>query len=225
MASHYFINSIARLAGAALLATSLSTLPALAQTTAAPPYQAPVVGVQNFLSDPGALVRGGDHGPSLISQIRDLAVASPTTLETIIKLITQPSFNATKEQKQNIAAGLAQAAKIVVKTNPQYATQIQLAIADTKDQDVVLAYSTAAGENPIGATGGGGAASGGASGGQTSSLFGAPTGTGTAQDIPGGSTPTNPFSYTSSVSGGSSTTNGVTTTGATNLNLTLSVSP
>jgi len=208
MASEYFMNSIARLAGAALVATSLSALPALAQTTAAPPYQAPTVGVQTFLSDPGALLRQNPAGgPSLISQIRDLAVASPSTLEPIIRMLA----NANKDQKTAIASGLAQAAKIVIKNNPQYATQIQLAVADTKDQDVVLAYSAAAGEAPIGAAGGGGGASGGASGGQTNSLGGSPTGTGTAQDIPGGSTPTNPFSFTSSVSGGS--------------NLTASVSP
>ena len=239
MASHYFINSITRLAGAALLATSLSALPALAQNqTAAPPYQAPTVGVQSFMSDPGALLRGQNNsGPALISQIRDLAVASQTTpmLDQIIKLLATP--NISTEQKHNIVSGLAQAAKIIVKTNPTFATQIQLAVADTKDQDLVLAYSTAAGENPIGATGGGGGASGGASGGQTSSLGGAPTGTGPAQDIPGGSTATSPFSYTSAVSGGSSTTNGTTpntinttTNNITNnntriLNLTLSVSP
>ena len=211
MASHYFINSITRLAGAALLATSLSALPALAQNqTAAPPYQAPTVGVQSFMSDPGALLRGQNNsGPALISQIRDLAVASQTTqiLDQIIKLLATP--NISTEQKHNIVSGLAQAAKIIVKTNPTFATQIQLAVADTKDQDLVLAYSTAAGENPIGATGGGGGASGGASGGQTSSLGGAPTGTGAAQDIPGSSTPTSPFSYTSSTTGQTNLTQSV----------------
>ena len=220
MALQIVSNSMARLAGAMLLASSLTALsaPALAQST--PPGSQPVtqsVGVQTFLADPAALLRQNPAGgPNLISQIRDLAVASPSTLDPIIHLLS----NASKDQKTATASGLAQAAKIVVKNNPQYATQIQLAIADTKDQDIVLAYSAAAGEAPIGATGGGGAASGGASGGQTSSLSGSPTGTGAAQDIPGGSTATGQFSYTSSVSGtgGTTGTSSLTT-------LTVSVSP
>jgi hypothetical protein len=223
MALQIISGSMARLAGAMLLTSALSVLSGSAFAQSTPPSNPPVaqsVGVQTFLTDPGALLRQNPAGgPNLISEIRDLAVATPSTLDAIIHLLA----NANKDQKTAIASGLAQAAKIVVKNNPQYATQIQLAIADTKDQDVVLAYSAAAGEAPIGAAGGGGAASGGASGGQTSSLFGAPTGTGAAQDIPGGSTPTGQFSYTSAVSGTGGTT---TTTGTSSLTtLTISVSP
>jgi hypothetical protein len=217
MALQFVLNSMARLAAVLVLALLLTA-------GVSRPGAAQAVGVQTFLADPGAVLQQNPSGgPTLVSQIRDLAVANPSTLQPIIDLLAKAS----KDQKNAIASGLAQAAKIVVKNNPQYATQIQLAIADTKDQDVVLAYAAAAGNAPIGAAGGGGGAgSAGASGGQTNGLGGAPTGTGAAQAINGSSTPTGAFSYTSSVSGGSTTTTGTTTTGTTNVttNLTVSVS-
>ena len=92
-------------------------------------------------------------GPELVAQIRDLVVANKDTLGPVINLLA----GANKDQKNAIAAGLAQAAKVVVgKRDQAYATQIQQAILDTKDQDVVLAYAGAAGDQPIGAAGGGG---------------------------------------------------------------------
>jgi hypothetical protein len=224
MALQLVSRVLPRLAGISVVALALTsglTAAVLAQSTTLP--QSQTVGVQTFLANPIALLNQNPKGgPTLISQIRDLAVADPSTLDRILGLLS----NANKDQKTAIASGLAQAAKIVVKTNAPYATRIQLAIADTKDQDVVLAYSAAAGEAPIGAAGGGGGgggggASGGASGGQTNSLPSAPTGTGTAQAINGSSTPTGQFSYTSSVSG-NGTTNGTSTTLTT---LSVSVSP
>jgi hypothetical protein len=200
-------NATARLASAALTALLLSAGPVLSQETS----------VQAFLAKPEVVLeKNTAGGPSLVSQVRDLAVANPATLTSIIGLLAKAS----KDQKNAIAAGLAQAAKIVVKNNPAYATQIQQAILDTKDQDVVLAYAGAAGDVPIGAGGGAGAGgSSGASGGQTTGLGGAPTGTGGAEAINGSSTPTGNFSYTSSVAGGGSTTSGTTTV------LSTSVSP
>jgi hypothetical protein len=215
MALQRVLNSAARLSGVAVAALVLSATissPVVAQTTQSP--QTP--NVQAFLANPQAVLQQNPSGgPTLVSQVRDLAVANPATLTSIIGLLA----GASKDQKNAIASGLAQAAKIVVKNNPPYATQIQQAIADTKDQDVVLAYAGAAGDVPIGAAGGAGAGSSGASGGQTTGLNGAPTGTGGAEAINGSSTPTGPFSYTSSVSGGS------TTSGTTFTTLTTSVSP
>lgn len=207
MALHFGSYSKARLAGAALVAVLLSG-----------PVAAQQLNVQTFLATPRVvLTQNPAGGPGLISQIRDLAVANPATLTSIIGLLA----GASKDQKIAIASGLAQAAKIVVKNNPAYATQIQQAIADTKDQDVVLAYAGAAGDVPIGAAGGGGGGSSGASGGQTTGLGTGPTGTGSAEAINGSSTPTGTFTYTSAVSGGGSTT-GTTNTTTT---LTTSVSP
>jgi hypothetical protein len=127
--------------------------------------------------------------------------------------------NANKDQKSAIGAGLAQAAKIVVRTNPGFATEIQQAILNTKDQDVVLAFAAGAGDRPIGAAGGG-AGAGGASGGQTSPLSFFAGGAGGPAGIGGPATNTPFFSYTSSVV---PATNNSTL--ATNNTLTTSVSP
>jgi hypothetical protein len=212
MALQFVSKSVARLVGAAFVSVLLMTVapqPGFAQQTKS---------AGDFLKDQSSILPAyPTGGPGLVAQIRDLLVADPTnTLDPVIKLLS----SANKDQKNAIAAGLAQAGKILAGRKDQDdANKIQQAVLDTKDQDVVLAFAGAAGDQPIGAGGGGGAGSAGASGGQTSSLGGAPTGTGGAQPIDGSSSPTSPFSYTSSVSGGG-TTNGSTLT-----TLTLSVSP
>jgi hypothetical protein len=200
-----FPRSIARLAGAASVAVLLlagGVQQGFAQQVTPDAFLK--------LSDQKSILQSYPAGgPELVAQIRDLVVASKDTLGPVINLLA----GANKDQKNAIAAGLAQAAKVVVgKRDQAYATQIQQAILDTKDQDVVLAYAGAAGDQPIGAAGGGGAASGGASGGQTNAVGGTPSGTGSAQDIPGGSTPTGQFSFTSSVGGTSGFSNLTSTT-------------
>lgn len=156
-----------------------------------------------FLQNPSqALQQYPDGGPGLVSFLREAAIGDPKSLPAIVGLIA----NANKGQKTAIGAALGQAAKIVVRTNQAYATQIVQAIAETKDQDVFLAYSGVVpdqGTASIG--GGGGAGAGGGAGGQTNALGGAPTSTGAATPIGGGSTGTAQFSYTSSVTGDTTT--------------------
>jgi hypothetical protein len=162
-----------------------------------------------FLANPTQILTPNqDGGPQLVSLIRTLAAADPSALPAILGLLA----NATKDQKAAIGAGLAQAARIVLRTNPVYANDIQQAIAKTKDQDVVLAFTAASGDQPTGATGaaGGAAGSSGGSGGQTSPLNGPATSSGPAQSIGSAGVNTGPFSITSSVSGVSSTTSGTT---------------
>lgn len=203
MALQFVPRSLARLAGAAFVALLL--LAGGAQQGFAQQLTPDAFLKLSAAEQKAILQNYKSGGPELVAQIRDLVVANKGTLDPVIQLLA----GANKDQKNAIAAGLAQAAKIVVGRRDQaYATQIQQAILDTKDQDVVLAYAGAAGDQPIGAAGGGGAASGGASGGATNALNGPPSGTGGAQDIPGGSTPTGQFSFTSSVGG----TSGLTTT-------------
>jgi hypothetical protein len=222
MAFRFFSKSVTRFAGVAFVSVLL---------TAGVP-QAGFAQQANLASEflknqSGILQANPAGGPGLVTVVRDLLVANPTeTLDPVMKLLG----SANTEQKNAIAAGLAQAAKILAgKNNQAEANKIQQAVLDTKDQDVVLAFAGAAGDQPIGAGGGAGAGSGGASGGQTSAL-GSATGTGAAQSIDGSSTPTSPFSYTSSVGGtGSTTTTGSTTGSLTaftaTTNLTVSVSP
>ena len=171
---------------------ALMSVPAMAQRVGASPQA-----VTTFLSNPSDLMtRSPNGGAEMVSAIRDLVTADPATLQPVLNLLA----NATKEQKTAIGSALAQAAKIVVRTNPALATEIQQAILNTRDQDVVLAFAAGAGDVPIGAGGGAGAGGGGASGGQTNPLqFG--SGGGTAQTIGQGGTNTPNFSYTSSVAG------------------------
>jgi hypothetical protein len=209
------LNSTKALLAAAICLT-MTSVPALAQRGGASPQA-----VSTFLSNPSeVLAKSPNGGPELVSAVRDLVQADPATLQPIVNLLA----NASKGQKSSIGAALAQAAKIVVRTNPAFAAQIQQAILDTKDQDVVLAFAAASGDSPIGAGAGGGAggAGGGASGGQVSPLPGGPTGTGGPQQIGGGGVNTPLFSYTSSVAGLAPTTNTGTTTFTT---ISSSVSP
>jgi hypothetical protein len=189
MALRSISKLVTRFAGAAFVSVLLTAgvpQPGFAQ-------QANIVA--EFIKNQSNILQANpDGGPGLTAVIRDLLVADPTnTLDPIIKLLS----SANKDQKDAIAKGMAQAAKVLAGRNDQADTnKIQQAALDTKDLDVVLAF----GDQPTGAGGGGGGGSGGASGGQTNALGGT-TGTGSAQDIPGSSTPTSPFSYTSSVGG------------------------
>jgi len=161
-----------------------------------------------FETNPGqALTQNENGGPQLAALVRNLTIGDPATLAAIIGLLP----NANKDQKAAIAAGLAQAAKIELRTNPVFANDIQQAIAKTKDQDVVLAFAAASGDQPIGAIGGGGGLGGG-SGGQTSSTNGGSSGGGSFQSIGSPGVNTGNFTISSSVSGTSGTT-GSTTSG------------
>jgi hypothetical protein len=178
-----------------------------------PQQQLPAQTISAFVADPSQLLQQYPNGgPQMISQIRDLAASDPATLWRILAL----SATANKEQKQAIGAGLGQAARICVRTDQAYANDIQQAIAQTKDQEIVLAYTGIAGDQPTGPVG----AAGGAVGGQTNALFGGPTGTGAPQNIPGGSSPTFPFGVTGGVTGGGGTTTNTSVT-----TITVTVSP
>lgn len=171
--------------------------------------QAPV-DVRAFLGNPGQLLQDNPTGGArLLSRVRDLAIADPATLQPILNLLatansrlnearTDEEREAIKAQKAAIGAGLAQAARILVRNNQQaYATQIQRLLLETQDQDAVLAFASIAGDQPIGAVAA--AAAGGAIGGQTNPLSGNPSGTGPALPIGGGSVNTGQFTYSSSV--------------------------
>ena len=138
-------------------------------------------------------------GGQLTSTIRDLLLSDSGALPGILSLI--PAANA--DQKAAIAAGLAQAAKLWLGGDPAFSTYIQQQVAQTNDGSFILAYSTAAGNQPIGATGGGGSSGG--PGGQTSSLGGPGFGTGNVEGIGGAGTNTLGFSMTGGVVGSSST--------------------
>lgn len=161
--------------------------------------------IANFKANPDQLLsQYPDAGAEFVSRIREIAINDPTALDTIIALLAK----ATKDQKIAIASGLAQAARVVVRTDQAYATRIQQAIADTKDLDAVAAYAAASGDVAIAAAGAGGAGSAGASGGQTNGLGnGGGQGGGNVEGINGNSVNTAQFSFTSAVGGAGSSSN------------------
>src|SRR4051794_34689183 len=82
-----------------------------------PQIQLPARTVSAFVANPSQMLqlfRSG--GPQMISQVRDLAASDPATLQAILGLIA----NANSDQKKAIGAGLAQAARICVRTEQAY---------------------------------------------------------------------------------------------------------
>ncbi len=202
-------------AARALIATAVATSfmafsqPASAATAyGTPTQQLSAQTITDFTNNPGALLNQfPEGGGQMISRLRDLLASDSTTLTAILGLVDK----ANKEQKQAIASALAQAAKLYARVDQQFVQQIQQAVANTQDQELIVAYAAAAGDVPIGGVGGG--ASGGGVGGQTSSLGGAGAGGGGIEGINGNGVNTGPFSFTGSASGGGSATSSVLNSG------------
>ena len=118
--------------------------------------------VDKFLADPAkALQNFPNGGAQLISLIRDVAVAHPEALNSIVALLK----TANTDQQAAIGSGLGQAAQIVTKTNPTYANQIQQAVASAGSDAATTSFASVTGNVNIAATGGGGGGGGGAGGG------------------------------------------------------------
>jgi hypothetical protein len=124
--------------------------------------------IAQFLANPSQVLQQYPNGgPRLISLIRDVAVAHPDALQTIVGLLN----GANADQQSAIGSALGQAANIVVKTNQAYANQIQQAVAKSGSDDANTSFAAVTGNVNIGSVGGGGGGGGGGSLG-----FGLPTG-------------------------------------------------
>ncbi len=139
-------------------------------------------------------------GAQLTATIRDLMLSDSNALTKILSLLS----SATADQKAAIASGLAQAAKLWLGTDSGVSTNTQLQVAQTGDAPFILAYSNAAGNNPIGGVGGGGGGSSGGPGGQTNALNTSFFGTGSPEGIGGNGVNTPQFSLTGGTSGAGS---------------------
>jgi hypothetical protein len=177
-----------------------------------PQQQLPANVMSEFKNTPAQLLlQFPTGGGQMIARIRDLIASDPDTLKALLALL--PSAN--KDQKAAMGAALAQAARLYLRVDQAVANQIQQAVATSNDPDLILAYTAAAGEQPIGGVGGGAGGSAGGVGGQTNSL-GGPTGNGTGiQNIGGDGTATGVFSYTSATSAAAGTSTSTTTTSTT----------
>jgi hypothetical protein len=152
----------------ALSGTALSVLAAV--VFVAPPAFAQGASQQTvaqFLANPAQLLQQHSNGGAqLISAIRDLALADPATLSVIVNLLS----SATADQAAAIGSGLGQAAQASIRTNPNYANEIQQAIAASGNQVAQNSFAGATGNVATGASGAGGAGGGGGGG------VGGPTG-------------------------------------------------
>jgi hypothetical protein len=102
--------------------------------------QAVDITVPAFFADPDQiLLENPDGGARLAADVRDLALSDPATLPEILSLLPKAS----KAQKAAVGAGLAKAARMSARLNPGYAKEIQQAVAQTKDADLIQAYDAA----------------------------------------------------------------------------------
>ncbi len=116
-----------------------------------PAAQLPASAVADFKSNPlQMLVQNPAGGAQMVSRLRDLVASDPSTLSLVMSML--PSTN--KDQKTAMGAALAQAARICVRTDRAFAVQIQQVIAETKGSELIAAFASAAGDQPIAAAGG-----------------------------------------------------------------------
>jgi hypothetical protein len=129
--------------------------------------------INAFLANPsGLLAQNASGGSDMVAMVRDLMTSDPNNpnmLSSIIALLA----SANSAQQAAIGSGLGMAAQALVRTNPDVANQIQVALANSGVQTAIASFSSVTGNAVIGAAGGGG---GGGGGGPTGS--GAPSGGG-----------------------------------------------
>ncbi|UWU91394.1 hypothetical protein [Bradyrhizobium sp. CB1015] len=157
-----------RMAAAAAFAVTLHS--AASAAVYPPQRQLPATVISDFKAAPNSLLQQyPTGGPQLISRVRDLGASDPTTLPGLIALLKDPAT--TKDQMRAIVGGLAQVARMAAQSDQAYANEIQAAIANTGNADVIAAYQAATGDVAIAATGGGAGGGGSGAGGPTGNNF------------------------------------------------------
>jgi hypothetical protein len=201
----FVLRSLMSLIAAGYLLAQLGGSPAVAALTQQQ--------VNQFLNNPSAILTANPQGGGkLIGAIRDLMLADPTALKTVIGLLA----NANAAQQQAIGMGLGQAAKVLAPTNPAAAAEIQTAVAASGLKLAVEAYQTEVGDLPIGAGGGGGEVGGAENAGLALSATTGGGGGGGGANAPGGGGGSTGGTLTAGGAGGSlgGTTSSVVSPGA-----------
>lgn len=193
-----------RMAAVAALAATISS--AVSAAVYPPQRQLPAQTISDFKAAPSSLLQQYPNGgPQLISRVRDLGASDPTTLPGLIALLRDPAT--TKDQMRSIVGGLAQIARMAAQSDQAFANEIQAAIANTGNADVIAAYQAATGDVQIAATGGGAGGGGSGSGGPTGTSGFATGGGGGGGTTFGNNTTANNASGTGSGSVGGTTVN------------------
>src|SRR5580692_4036264 len=117
--------------GPLILAGQFATLTLAAAAIYSPELALPAETIQEFLSDPAALLaQFPDGGQQMVSRVRDLAASDASTLGALVGLLATANTN----QTNAIGTGLGQTAVLAVKADPAYANAIQQAIARTSNR-------------------------------------------------------------------------------------------
>jgi hypothetical protein len=155
--------------------------------------------VSNFLADPAALLRRFQSGgPDMASQVKDLVITDAAAVPVILNLLSTANAN----QKRAVGQGLAEAAKVLVRSDQARAVDVQQRVAALTDPVLRVSFLAALGDTQLGGPGAGpgGGGAGGGVGGPTTALPLPGGGTSGVQDIRAGAFGTPNFNYTSAVS-------------------------
>ena len=168
----------------------------------APSQELPSSSVAQFVASPASVLQASPSGGArLITTVRDLVATNESTLPLVLGLIS----SASPDQRNAIATALAQAARICLRSQAEYASKIQQDVAGTNNQEFAQAFAAASGDLPTGATGGG--AGGGGFGGGIGGPISFPAATATNSTTgPSSSffTPSSTVSYFTGVTGSTS---------------------
>jgi hypothetical protein len=120
--------------------------------------------IAQFKADPQSLLTTyASAGLPLSTRVRSLVLTDPSLVATLIDV----AKSGNDAQKSAIGAGLAEAARILAATNPQLATQIKLAVAQSGLGPLITAFIAGSNATETAAIGGGGEGVGGGTGGPT----------------------------------------------------------
>jgi hypothetical protein len=120
--------------------------------------------IAQFKANPqGLLATYASAGLPLSTEVRSLVLTDPSLVDALITV----AKGANDAQKAAIGAGLAEAARIIVASDPKLAAQIQVAVAQSGLEPLITAYIAGSNATVTAATGGGGGDAGGGGGGPT----------------------------------------------------------
>jgi hypothetical protein len=158
--------------------------------------------IAQFKANPQALLTTyASAGLPLSTEVRSLVLTDPSLVDALITV----AKGANDAQKAAIGAGLAEAARVIVATDPKLAAQIQVAVAQSGLEPLITAYIAGSNATVTAATGGGGGDAGGGGGGPTGGV-GSFTGSNTGANPGGGSfgavNTASPFGSVGGASGG-----------------------
>ena len=197
----FFISNIAGIALVTALVSGIADLSSAHAQSALPtagcfvaPARMSDAEISAFLAAPESLLsQFSSGGLPLSNQARSLAGSSADALSPLIAIAAKANAG----QAAAIGAGLARAARACATVNPEYASRIQDAIADSGNRALETAFLAANSETQTASLGGGGTPGGGSNGGAGTT---ASTGSGSSSFSSGGGS-----GYYASEDGGSTT--------------------